>query len=281
MSPGLPFLVLGLVGSAATAQREVVVVPREEILEAMRESDGYRLMATTNGARFQAETLLSLARRAERRDAERRPLRLGHAEWFAAYLARTGLPAEKAPTFVRLAYENGQDMEVDYRRERVIESPSKPGPEAALNVVIWWSRRPDGRGSYSYEDLLATPHLRVTNERVITYRLVDFRGMTLYDEIDGLKGRPLSGLLSVLFRLIGEGQVVQNRMIISEDGLQISRARAEKAFMDVTSTVTVYPDGRTEKDVPEGRPDLVAIEARLKQPLELRYRALDGAVRDR
>jgi hypothetical protein len=87
--------------------------------------------------------------------------------------------------------------------------------------------------------------------------------------------------LSVLFKMIGEGQVVQNRMIIAPDGLQVSRARAEKGFFGVTSTVTVYPDGRTEKDVPEGRPDLLAIDARLKQPIEVRYRPLDAALRDR
>ena len=81
--------------------------------------------------------------------------------------------------------------------------------------------------------------------------------------------------------MIGEGQVVQNRMIIAPDGLQVSRAHAEKGFFGVTSTVTVHPDGRTEKDLPEGRPDLLAIDTRLKQPIELRYRPLDAALRGR
>ena len=43
----------------------------------------------------------------------------------------------------------------------------------------------------------------------------------------------------------------------------------------MATTVTVYPDGRTEKDLPPGRPDLAALEVRLKQPLHVRYRPLD------
>jgi hypothetical protein len=39
----------------------------------------------------------------------------------------------------------------------------------------------------------------------------------------------------------------------------------------VETTVTVYADGRTEKDLPANRPDLVALEARLKQALEVEY----------
>jgi hypothetical protein len=43
----------------------------------------------------------------------------------------------------------------------------------------------------------------------------------------------------------------------------------------VNTTVTVYPDGRTEKDVPPGRPDLLALEARLKRPFKATYRPLE------
>ncbi len=39
----------------------------------------------------------------------------------------------------------------------------------------------------------------------------------------------------------------------------------------MTSTVTVYPDGRTEKDVPADRPDLAELEERLKATLEVEY----------
>ena len=253
----------------------VRVVPREQILEAMKASQGFDPTATTNGARFQAEVLLRLARQARARDAEGPPLFFGHAEWFEAFLERTGLTAEKAPAFVRLAYDHGQDTELEYRPGRVVEAGEGPPPELALSVRLFWPDRPGAPKQYSYEDVLSSPHLKVTNERVITYRLLDFGDMIVYDEIDGLRGRPTTGVLAFLFRLIGEGHLKESRMAISPDGLQVSRARAEKGFLGVTQTVTVHPDGRIEKDVPEGRPDLQALEARLKAPLRLRYRRLD------
>lgn len=253
-------------------------VSTTEILEAMQGSQGFDPTATTNGARFQAETLLRLARQARARDPEGTPLFIGRAEWFSAYLVRTGLAAEKTPLFIRLAYEHGQDMEVDYRADRVLERVAEgPRPDLALNVSIWW---PEARGrptQYSYEDTLSTPRLKVTNKRVISYRLLDFGDTVVFAEIEGLLGRPTSGVLGLLFRLIGEGRVEENRMAVSADGLQIARARARKAFFEVTTTVTVYPDGRTEKDTPPGRPDLLALEARLKQPLRLKYRRLERA----
>jgi len=255
-------------------------VSRDEILEAMRRSQGYNLEATTNGARLQGEVLLRLVREAEAGDPQRRPLFIGHGPWFSAYLERTGLTAEQAPLFERLAHEHGQDIEVDYRRERVLES-ADPAPAVAANVIVWWPSRPRGPKSYSYEDLLSTPRLKVTNERVITYRLLDLEGMIVFDQVDGLRGRPTTGLLGVLFKLIGEGHVVDSRMIVSEDGLQVTRARARKAFFEVAPTVTVFPDGRTEKDLPPGRPDLRGLDERLKKPLPVRYRPLDAAWRNR
>ena len=246
-----------------------------EILEAMR-TEGFDPTATTNGARLQAETLLRLARQARSRDPQGTPFFIGHREWFAAYLKRTGLSAERAPLFIRLAYQHGQDMDVDYRADRVVEKVLEgPRPELALTVRIWWPEKRGGPTQYSYEDALATPRLKVMTKRVISYRLLDLGDSVVFDEIDGLLGRPTSGLLSLLFQVIGEGHLRDNRMAVSSDGLQIARARASKAFFEVAATVTVYPDGRTEKDVPPGRPDLLALEARLKQPLRLRYRPVE------
>ena len=134
------------------------------------------------------------------------------------------------------------------------------------------AREAGGPTSYSYEDLLATPHLEVTNERLIAYRLLDVEGMVVYGEVEGLLGRPTSGILGALFKLIGKGRVNESRMLISRDGLQLSRAQARKWAMRVTQTVTVHPDGHMEKDVPKGRPDLAALAVRLEQPLRIRYR---------
>jgi hypothetical protein len=250
-------------------------VSRQEILEAMAATQGYNLRATTNGPRFQSEVLRRLVREARARDLEQRPLFIGHEEWFSAYLERAGLSAEGAPVFVQLAHRFGQDMQVDYRTDRVVaEVSSGPAPVLAVNVCIWWPAQQGAADSYSYEDDLSTPRLKVTNERVISYRLLEFADVTLFGDVQGLRGRPTSGILGLLFRLIGEGRIVENRMALSADGLQVARARARKALFEVVSTVTVYPDGRTEKDLPAGRPDLAALDVVLKRPLAVRYQTM-------
>lgn len=265
-------ILLARVPAGAAERAGARVVEPHEILQAMKLSTGYNLLATTNGPRFQAEVLLRLAAEAAARDPRRQPLFIGHGEWFEAWLQRTGLTADRAPLFVRLAHQYGQETIVDYRQERVITSPPEVNPpRRALNVCIWWPQRPYGPDSYSYEDTLSTPQLKVTNERVITYRLVDYGDMAVFDAITGLRGRPTTGLLGMLFQLIGEGHVVETRIAVAPDGLQITRARARKMLVEVATTVTVHPDGRTEKDLPPNRGDLAAIEARLKQTLQLRH----------
>lgn len=238
---------------------------------------GYDLTATSNGPRFQAEVLLDLLRALSGSDPAGSRLFIGHAEWFAAYLERTGLRPESAPLFVRLAYEYGQDLEADARQDHVIESVLEgPSPALAANVTLGWPT--DGkRNRFSYDDTLSEPDLKVTNERVITYRLVDFGDMVVFDDIEGLRGRPTEGFLGVLFNLIGEGHVHWSRMTVATDGLQVTRARAGKGPFNVETTVTVFPNGRVEKDVPAGRPDLGALEKRLLQPRKIRYRPLDRA----
>jgi hypothetical protein len=254
------------------------VVHRFEMLAAMEARRGYDLTATTNGARFQAEVLLDLLRASRARDPDGPPLFIGHAEWFAAYLERTGPRPESAPLSNRLAHEYGQDVEVDARADRVIEEVIEgPAPALAANVTIGWPSSSSKRSRYSYEDKLAVPDLKVTNERVITYRLLDYGDVVAYDEIEGLLGRPTEGFLGLLFNLIGEGNVHWSRMTIAADGLQVSRARAGKGPFKVETSVTVFPDGRMEKDVPAGRPDLKSLEQRLLQARKVRYRPLDRA----
>ena len=111
----------------------------------------------------------------------------------------------------------------------------------------------------------------MTNRQVITYRLLDFGDWVVYDEIEGITARPMSGVLALLLQVIGEGRITHSRMAISQDGIQVSRTRAEKAYMKVMTTVTIYPDGTIDMDVPDGRPDLLELEERLKQPMEIDY----------
>ncbi|MFQ5700139.1 MAG: hypothetical protein ACE5IL_17895, partial [Myxococcota bacterium] len=87
---------------------------------------------------------------------------------------------------------------------------------------------------------------------------------------EGLSGRPVSGLLGLLFDIIGEGSLKESRIAISKDGLQILRGRSQKIF-SLRLTATIYPDGRSIKGIPEDRPDLREIETRLKVPLKIEY----------
>ncbi len=263
------------VGLAAEPARQVV--GREELLVAMRLSQGFDPTATANGARLQAEVLLRLAQAALTRAPQGPPLFIDHATWFEALLARVGVAPERAPLYARLAHEHGQDTEVDYRAGAVIETLVEgPAPRLAANVTISWPARAGAAEQFQYEDALSSPRLEVTMKRVITYRLVDYGDMLLYAEIQGLRGRPTTGVLGALFNLLGEVPIVENRMALSSDGLQISRGRAKKGLIDVTTTVTLHPDGRAEKGLPAGRPDLVALEERLKRRLKIAYKPFAG-----
>ena len=241
----------------------------------MKEVRAYELTATANGPRLQADVVLALVHEAQARDPERRPLFIGHREWYEAFLARTGLPPSKAPLYVRRPYEVGQDLVVDYRREAVVESVLQgPPPRVVANVRIFWERAPGKPDEYSYDDTLSSPHLRVTQKRLITYRLVDYADRLWYAEIAGLHGRPTSGALGVLFDLIGEARVQESRSAFLPDGVQVVRGRASKWGFDRTETMTVWPDGHADQGVPANRPDLVALEARLLEPLAIRFRPL-------
>ena len=266
--PALLTLLLAAAGVAAPPRP----LSQQEILDAMNASQGYNVTATTNGPRFQAEVLMRLAQKARAERPDGPELIIGHAEWFFAYLARTGLSKESVPIYIRLSYEIGQDLQIDYRTDRVVENTGPDRPEFAASVRMWWPDRPGAPASFSYADLVSTPQLKVTNQRVIGYRLLEIGGMVVYGQIEGLRGRPTSGLLGALFQLIGEGELKESRMLLSHDGLQISRTRAEKWALGVNQTVTIYPDGRAEKDIPANRPDLAALGARLEAPLKIRYR---------
>jgi hypothetical protein len=251
------------------------VVPTERLLEAMKEVRAYELTATANGPRLQADVVLALLHEAQATDPERRPLFIGHREWYEAFLARTDLPPSKAPLYVRRPYEVGQDLVVDYRREAVVEAVLQgPPPRSVANVRIFWERAPGKADEYSYDDNLSSPHLRVTQKRLITYRLVDYADRLWYAEIAGLHGRPTSGALGVLFDLIGEARVQESRSAFLSDGVQVVRGRASKWGFDRTETMTVWPDGRADQGVPANRRDLQTLEARLLEPLAIRFRPL-------
>ncbi len=268
----LATLLAAALGSAPPAATPPVHVSTGEVLQAMRKVKGYSLTATANGARLEADVILSIIQEAAARDPDHRPLFFGHQEWYDAFLARTGLPPAQAPLYVRLSYRIGQDMIVDYRREDVIDAVLQgPQPRVAAHVWIFWTGGPD---QYSYDDTRSRPNLRVTQKRLIRYRLLDYGDEVWYAEVSGLHGRPTTGPLGVLFSVIGEARVEESRSVFLPDGLQIVRGRGSKWGMHRTATATIWPDGHADKGIPPGRPDLVAAEARLEEPLAIRFRPM-------
>ena len=182
----LCFLVLP--GSLAGVEGAYNVVGRSDVLEAMQQHYGnYELTVTTNGA-WLADVVFYLARQARERDPDGLPLFIGHEAWFRSFLEVTGRTEDTVPEYALLNYRYEQNMEVDYRLDRVIrEVVEGPMPELALNVRVSWEDGPGRPDWYSYLDTLSPPRFKVTNRQVITYRLLDFGDWIVYDEIEGLQ----------------------------------------------------------------------------------------------
>ncbi len=231
----------------------------------------FEILATTNRGRFTSALLLRLARWARQRDPEGDPLYIDPGDWFTSFIEVAGVSAQDAPLPARLGFEHGQRVLVEYREDRVIHEV-KEGiePILAVNVRAWWPDGPNVPSSFSFTDTTAVPTLKATSHRDVSYRLLQFDDMVVLDRVDGLSGRPVSGLLGALFSVIGEGRLEQSRIGISDDGLQVVTGRAKKIF-SVSTTVTIEPDGRGTEGIPEGRADLAALEARLRSPLDIEY----------
>jgi len=260
-------------GGAAAQDREPAQrVAFSELLEAMRAEHGYDARKTTNLARFQAGVLLRLATRAQALEPEGPPLFFDHTDWMRAYLETVGLRYEQASISSRLSHENRQNAWVEYREGHVVRHlRGRPPARLALNVLVGPLPEASVPPRYFYDDLTSTPRLRVTVERVYRYRLLDLGDRVVLDEIQGLHGRPTSGLLGALFSLIGEAHAVFSRMAVASDNTQVVVGQARKGLFVRTVAVTIQPDGTAERGVPPGRPDLAALEARLREPLELEY----------
>ncbi len=254
------------------ADTSVIRVTEEQLLQAMSREHGYDPAVTTNVARFQAAVILSVVREVMKTDPEGAPLMVDHKTWFKAFLQHLNLSESSAPGFARLAYEHKQDQLIEYRRQD-FNSHAEHGeqPRLILNVCVSWPDSSTLPASYSFDDTTSKPNLRVTNARHIRYWLLDFGDMVVYDQIQGLSGRPTSGVLGLLFRIIGEGQLVQSRIVITKDGLQISRTRARKGRFKVAPVVTIWPDGRMEKGIPDTHANLPEVKAGLNRSINTDY----------
>ncbi|UCC83570.1 MAG: hypothetical protein JSW46_01145 [Gemmatimonadota bacterium] len=263
--------VVVLCASAAAQTCSLRQVRRDELVRAMSVDGDYDILATTNRGRFTAGLLLRLARWAKERDPEGGPLYITPEDWFFSYIQVAGVSMLDAPRPALLGLEHGQRVLIEYREDRVIGQVHEgPQPLLAVNIRAWWPEGPSSPSSFSFTDTTAVPKLKATSHREITYRLLEFDDMIVLDQIEGLSGRPVSGVLGALFAVIGEGSLKHSRIAIADDGLQLLRGRAKKIF-SVSTTVTVEPDGRGTKGIPAERPDLAELERKLKRPLKIEY----------
>ncbi len=255
---------------AAAAVKEVA---EAQLVDAMRQEKGYDIRATSNVARFQARVILRLAQQAREAEPDGPPLRICHKQWFDAFLKVNGLSARhQAPLFARLALAHRQDQIIEYRSYKIVDVvKSGDSLRAALSIKVYWPEDADLPNFYSFEDTLASPILQVTNHRVIRYRLLDFGDRIVYDQISGLSGRPVSGLLGALFKVIGEGRILRTVMAFSDDGVQVTWAHAKKGPFSIGTIATVQPNGTMTKGIPKGRDDLAALEISIKRRFEIKY----------
>lgn len=250
---------------AASAWDDVRAVTQEEMVLAMRAEQrlGYALDASANAVRLQAGVFFALAAAAQAGDAQRRPLRVGHKEYFFAFLEVTGHTPESAPQFVSVAQRHGEDFLIDYRRENVIAGFGRGRPpKRALSVKAGWPLAPEAPSAYFYKDTGSDPHMEVTHEQVNGYRILDFGDAIVYDDMYGITGRPTSGVLGLLFSVVGNANAVQMRAAFARDGTTVSRSTARKV-LSIAQTVTIFPDGKVVSGLPDNRADLEALEARL------------------
>lgn len=275
------WLALGTLVSGAAAQRcPAETVTGRTLGEAMREAlrargGSYSLLATNNSVRFQSAVTQRLIEHALAERPAGGTLFIPHDVLWWEFLKVAGLGESeggRAPIGRRLGYEFHQSIEVTYGPPDLIIKTVKhgPAPLIAANVVLEWPDRPDRLRKFSFEDTGSVPKMKATNHQRLAFRFLVFRDMVVLDDIEGISGRPLSGVLGAIFKVIGEGNAVFARFSISDDGQQVLRTKAAKVISK-TVTATINPDGSALDGVPAGRPDLTALEARLKQPLDFEY----------
>jgi len=247
-------------------------IAEQEILTAMQTEIGYDVTATSNVARFQSKVLLEIVRAACGTDTTRRLLLISHQDWFNAFLKRIGKDADEAPEFAKIALGMGQDQIVEYAPGQIIKSVKKGlKPRVALNVLVYWLNTPGSPEYYTFEDTLFQPNLLIRNNRHVTYRLLDFEDMIVYDEINGFYGRPTTGVLAWLLRFLGDAKIVQSRLIETEGHHLVAKTKAVKGLIKSNPVVTVLTDGKMQKGLNPEIKDQSQIAANLEQPIEIIY----------
>lgn len=253
--------------SPATAQPGCPhnVVETERMRRVMATIDSYE-PTTTNQSRFVADFLLGLARD---------PGLVGLSDtfqvqperFFNAWLDVNNTSMDEAPVSMRKVLEFNQRFAVDTNPPARID-PESAEPRQVLSVHVSWPAGPDSPDHYTYHDRLTDPEVRMRQERLITYQLIDFGDFVAYENIDGVRGKPTSGALGALFKLLGMTRIHSTRYAVAEDNTQLIRSRVSKLFR-FTAHATVSPDGHGRRGIPDDRPDLETLANRLDRDFEI------------
>lgn len=245
-------------------------IPYDELRDAMERRRGnYDMVPTPNWGRFQTDVFLNLMHAGLARDSLGGVILITGKDWFQAYVDVAKLKPEEAHVGQRLARDVGQNMLLDFRRGGVVRHLRGDRKlKLAANARISWK---NGPSKFSYRDTLTDPRLQVTSHRMITHRMLEFDdGMVYYDEIEGVSGRPTSGLLGFLFSVFGEGALKESRLAVGPGDTLVVRARSKKIFSK-NVTAIVLPKGRGDEGIPRGSTKLAELEQRLLQPIDVEY----------
>lgn len=228
---------------------------------AIEQIEGYDIDATTNQPRFVAEFLFALASEVRARGMS--SFRVLPQRYFQAWKEATGKTEADAPVGMRRVLEFDQRFVVELDPVVRIQLPDAHQLRQVLAVRVGWPEVPGRAAYYSYADTSSDPDVLLRQQRDIRYLLLDFGDFVAYEQVDGISGKPTSGGLGALFKLLGMGELRSTRLTVAADGVQVNRTRVAKLFT-FTAIALVQPDGRAERGIPTNRPDLQALADRLE-----------------
>ena len=245
-------------------------IPRHVIAEAMRAHGPYSLTSTNTAMVFGSEALLAIVRRRQREAPEATQFLIDHEDWFKAHQETAGVDYARMSISARTAYENRQDLLVDYGPQVVQEVKEGAVPRTALDVTLF-SSDTAGPSEFGYRDTTSVPKLEVFNSRVVRFHMLEYDSLLLYDGVTGVSVKPL-GFLSAVFALVGRPDMKETRLAVAKDYWQVMRGRVSVMLgISKTGTATIEPEGRGHEGTPRGRADLAQLAKQLAQPLEVRY----------
>ena len=255
--------------AAAQACEPPPRIPRHVIAEAMRAHGPYSLTSTTTAMIFGSEALLAIVRRRQREAPGATQFLIDQEDWFKAHQETAGVDYSQMSESARTAYENRQDILVDYGPQVIEEIEEGAAPRLALDVTLFSDTA--GPSEFGYKDTLSIPKMEVYNARVVRLRMLEYDDLLLYDDVSGISMKPL-GFLSAIFALVGRPDVKETRLAVGKDYWQVVRGRVNVMLgISKTGTATIEPDGRGHENIPRDRADLAALAKQLAQPLQVRY----------